>query len=175
MTREEKAQIIEELSNKFSQHNYFYITDASGLSVAQINRFRKMCYDKGVDYKVFKNTLIEKALEQSEIDFTEFSSKALKGFSGVMFADTGNLPAKILKEFRRGGVNKPVLKGASIDTAFYFGDENLDALTSLKSKEEVIGDIIGLLQSPAKNVISALQSGKNKLAGIVKTLSERAE
>jgi large subunit ribosomal protein L10 len=175
MTREEKAEIIEDLSKKFAEHNYFYITDASGLSVEQINKFRKLCFNKGIDYRVVKNTLIEKALDKLDTDFSQFTEKALKGFSGIMFADTGNLPGKVLKEFRGQGVERPVLKGASIDTAFYFGDESLDTLAKLKSKEEVIGDIIGLLQSPAQNVISALQSGKNKLAGIVKTLSERPE
>jgi len=175
MTREEKAEIIEDLSKKIGEHNYFYITDSSGLNVAEINRFRKLCYTKGIEYRVVKNTLIQKALEKLDTDYSDFCATALKGFSGIMFSDTGNLPGKVLKEFRKGGPNKPLLKGASIDNAFYFGDENLDALATIKSKEEVIGDIIALLQSPAKNVISALQSGKNKLAGIVKTLSERPE
>jgi large subunit ribosomal protein L10 len=175
MTREEKAQIIEELTQKFTDHNYFYVTDASGLSVAQVNKFRKLCFEKGVEYKVLKNTLIKKALEKLDVDYTGFADTALKGFSGVMFSDTGNLPAKILVDYRKGNIEKPVLKGASIDTAFYFGDANLDALSKLKSKDEVIGDIIGLLQSPAKNVLSALQSGGNTIAGLVKTLSEKAE
>ncbi len=175
MTREEKAQIIEELTQKFSEYNYFYVTDASGLTVAEVNKFRKACYDKGVEYKVLKNTLIKKALENLEIDYSEFTDKALKGFSGVLFSDTGNLPAKILLDYRKGSGDKPLLKGASIDTAFYFGDTSLDGLSRIKSKEEVIGDIIGLLQSPAKNVLSALQSGGSKIAGIVKTLSEKSE
>lgn len=175
MTREEKAQIIDELSEKLAKHNYFYITDGSGLTVAQINDFRRLCFQKGLEYKVIKNTLIQKALEKMDTDYSEFNKEVLKGTSGIIFSDTGNLPGKILQQFRKGGVDKPVLKGASIDTALYIGDQNLAALGSLKSKEEVIGDIIGLLQSPAKNVVSALQSGKNKLAGIVKTLSERPE
>lgn len=175
MTREEKAQIIEELTQKFTDHNYFYVTDASGLSVAQINKFRRLCFEKGVEYKVLKNTLIAKALENLDVDFSEFTDKALKGFSGVLFSDTGNLPAKILLDFRKTGTDKPLLKGASIDTAFYFGDATLDSLGKLKSKNEVIGDIIGLLQSPAKNVLSALQSGGNTIAGLVKTLSEKPE
>jgi large subunit ribosomal protein L10 len=173
MTREEKYQIIEDLSKKFAEHNYFYITDASGLSVAQVNKFRRLCFEKGIEYRVVKNTLIKKALERLDGDYSPLTSKALKGFSGVMFADTGNLPGKLLKEFRKSGNDKPLLKGASVDMAFYLGDTSLDALATLKSKDEVIGDIIGLLQSPAKNVVSALQSGKHKLAGLVKTLSER--
>lgn len=179
MTREEKVQIIEDLSQKFSEHNYFYITDASGLSVAEVNKFRKLCYDRGIEYRVIKNTLIKKALEKfssdTDTDYTPFTESVLKGFSGVMFADTGNLPAKVLLEFRKAGSEKPGLKGASIDTAFYIGDETLKGLSQLKSKEEMIGEVIGLLQSPAKNVISALQSSKDKLAGIVKTLSEKPE
>lgn len=175
MTREEKAQIIEDLTQKFSNHNYFYITDASGLSVAEVNSFRKLCFDKGVEYKVLKNTLIKKALENLEVDFSELTEKTLKGFSGVLFADTGNLPAKILLDYRKSSGDKPALKGASIDTAFYFGDDTLKSLSKLKSKEEVIGDIIGLLQSPAKNVLSALQSGGNTLAGVIQTLSEKSE
>jgi len=109
MTREEKAQIIEELTKKFSDHNYFYVTDASGLSVAQVNKFRRLCFEKGVEYKVLKNTLIKKALENLDVDFSEFSDKALKGFSGVIFADTGNLPAKILLDFRKSGTDNPLL------------------------------------------------------------------
>jgi large subunit ribosomal protein L10 len=174
MTREDKAIIIDELSKKFSENNYFYITDSSGLSVAQINDLRRICFNKGVEYKVFKNTLIKKALEKSETDYSEFNKIVLKGFSGVMFAETGNLPAKILKEFRKASsTDRPALKGASVDSSFYYGEESFEALFNLKSKFEVIGDIVGALQAPAKNVVSALQSGKNTLAGLVKTLSER--
>ena len=173
MTREEKAQVLEELSEKLANKPNFYVTDASGLTVAEINKFRRLCFDKGVEYKVYKNTLIQKALEKLDADYSDFF-KVLKGFSGIMFTDEdgANAPAKILAEFRKGG-QKPVLKGASIEAEFYIGDENIKMLSELKSKNELIGDIIGLLQSPAKNVIGALESGKTTLAGLVKTLSER--
>jgi large subunit ribosomal protein L10 len=175
MTREEKTQIIEELSKKFASTANFYITDASGLTVDHINKFRKLCYQRGVEYKVIKNTLIKKALASLDADFSGFEKTVLKGSSGVLFSEVGKVPANLLKDFYKSGAvnDRPKLKGASINTALYIGEDNLDALSNLKSKEEMIGEIIGLLQSPAKNVISALQSGGNKLAGIVKTLSEK--
>lgn len=175
MTKEEKAVIIDDLAEKLSKTSYFYITDASGLSVAKIDAFRKLCFERGIEYKVVKNTLIKKALERSETDYTPFNDKVLTGFSGILFSDTGNAPGKLLKDFRKKdkGGNKPALKGASIDTDLFIGEENLDLLSTLKSKEELVGEIISILQSPAKNVISALQSGQNILAGVVKTLSER--
>lgn len=174
MTREEKAQIIEELTERFASTNYFYITDASGMTVEQINNFRRTCFNRGIEYKVYKNTLISKALETLGTDYTPFNDHVLKGASGVLFSpDAGNAPAKLLKEFYKSGINKPVLKGASIDQSLFIGADQLDALVSVKSKQELLGELIGLLQSPAKNVISALQSGGNKLAGIVKTLSEK--
>ncbi len=179
MNREEKAHVIEELVEKFSTNNYFYITDASGLSVAEVNEFRKMCFAKGIEYKVFKNTMIKKALDQVDGDFQAFEDGGVfKGFSGILFIDeNGNSPAKVIKEFRKKKKGeRPVLKGAYIDSDLFVGNDKLDALSSLKSKEELIGDIIALLQSPAKNVISALQgSSTHKVAGIVKTLSEREE
>ncbi len=173
MTREEKQQVIVELSEKLNAKPNFYVTDASGLTVAEINNFRALCFEKGVEYKVYKNTLIKKALEKLDVDYTEFYD-ALKGFSGVMFAgeENANMPAKVIKDYRKKG-EKPVLKAASIDSEFYFGDDNVKLLSELKSKNELIGEVIGLLQSPAKNVVSALQSGKSTLAGLVKTLSER--
>ncbi|HMP99879.1 MAG TPA: 50S ribosomal protein L10 [Cyclobacteriaceae bacterium] len=174
MTRDEKANIIEKLADKFSAANTFYITDASGLTVAQVNAFRRLCYERGIEYGVYKNTLIRKALEKQNADFSEIFS-ALHGFSGVIFAgEVGNLPAKVIKEYRkRQNGEKPVLKAASVDTALFLGEENLEALSQLKSKNELIGDIIALLQSPAKNVISALLSGEQKVAGLVKALEEK--
>jgi large subunit ribosomal protein L10 len=174
MTREEKEQIIEELTEKFANNTHFYITDASGFTVAQVNNFRRLCYKSGIEYKVYKNTLIRKALEKQE--GTDYSPmfKALHGFSGVMFSkESGNLPARIIREFRLKLEGKPVLKAASIDSDLYVGDENLNMLSELKSKNELIGDVIAALQSPAKNVISALLSGKNTVAGLVKALEER--
>ena len=177
MTREEKQLIIESLTEKFKENPHFYITDASGFSVAQVNAFRRTCFEKGVEYKVYKNTLIKKALENLDVDYSSFSEQALKGFSGIMFSkETSNLPAKVLLDFRKKigkKETKPVFKGASIAGDQFIGEQNLEMLSKLKSKEELIGEIIGLLQSPAKNVISALQSGQNTLAGLVKTLSDR--
>lgn len=177
MTREEKSEIIESLTEKFKENPYFYITDASGFTVAQVNTFRRTCFEKGVEYKVYKNTLIAKALENLDADYTELSDKALKGFSGIIFTkEVGNLPAKVLLDFRKKMGKKetrPVFKGASIDSDVFIGESQLEMLSSLKSKQELLGDVIGLLQSPAKNLISALQSGQNTIAGLVKTLSEK--
>jgi large subunit ribosomal protein L10 len=176
MTREEKAQIIEELAEKFANHAHFYITDATGFTVAQVNNFRRLCFKSGVEYRVYKNTLIRKALERQE--GTDFSPlfNTLHGFSGVIFSkEAGNVPAKVIREFRKKLEGKPVLKAASIDSGFFIGDENLNVLAELKSKNELIGDVIALLQSPAKNVISALQSGKHTVAGLVKALESRAK
>jgi large subunit ribosomal protein L10 len=177
MTKEEKGVVIEELKEKLSNTTYFYITDASGMSVADTNKFRKLCFEKGIEYKVFKNSLIRKALQSMDVDYTAFvdkDKKVLKGFSGVLFEkEVGNAPAKLLQEFRKQGNEKPVLKGASIDSSFYFGDESLESLTKIKSKLEMIGELVGLLQSPASRLLSALQSGGSKLAGVLKTLSEK--
>ena len=174
MTREEKAQVIANLTEKFQANQHFYITDTSGLTVAEINKFRAMCFDSGVEYRVAKNTLIRKALENLDADFSSLT-EVLKGVSGVMFTEeNANAPAKIIKKFQKEDPSeRPTFKAASIDTDIFIGEDQLSILASLKSKQELIGEIITLLQSPAKNVISALQSGENKLAGIVKTLSER--
>ncbi|QSE97512.1 50S ribosomal protein L10 [Fulvivirga lutea] len=174
MTREEKANIIEELKDKFSNNAHYYITDASGMSVAQVNNFRRLCFSKGVEYRVVKNTLIKKALDALNSDHAEIDDK-LKGFSGVIFSsEVANAPAKVITEFRKkSALSKPLLKAASIDSDFFLGEENLKMLADLKSKNELIGEVVALLQSPAKNVVSALQSGKNTLGGLIKTLSER--
>ena len=175
MTKEEKTAVIGELQEKFAASPNFYVCDASGMTVAQTNNFRRMCFERGIEYRVFKNTLIKKALETSGVDYTEFNDGVLKGFSGVLFAaDNMKAPASLLKDYyKQSNAKLPALKGASIDTAFYIGADQLDALTKLKTKNELIGEVIGLLQSPAKNVISALVGQGSKIAGIVKTLSER--
>lgn len=162
MTREEKAQIIDELTQKFADNAHFYVTDASGFTVEQINNFRRMCFKSGIEYRVYKNTLIQKALErQKGTDYSPIFD-VLTGFSGVMFSkETGNAPAKVIKEFRKKLEGKPVLKAASIKSEFYIGDENLNALANLKSRDELIGEIIGMLQAPARNIISALQNRKS--------------
>lgn len=173
MTREEKSNIIEALSEKFSQNEHFYITDASGLSVAQINAFRRLCFHAGIEYGVYKNTLIRKALEKQG-GANEELFKVLQGFSGVLFSkEIGNAPAKVIRDYRKGKEGKPLLKAASIDSSLFFGEESLGMLAELKSKNELIGEIISLLQSPAKNVVSQLTSGGSKLAGILKTLEEK--
>lgn len=175
MTREEKTVVIEDLVQKFADNSHFYITDASGMTVAETNELRRLCFEKGIEYSVFKNTLIQKALERMESDYTPFNESVLKGFSGVMFSvENANAPAKLIKEFRKkSGSESPLLKGASIDTDLFIGEENLDTLSKLKSKAELIGEVITLLQSPAKNVISGLQGAGGKLSGILQTLSER--
>ena len=177
MTKQEKTQVISDLATRFAENTNFYFADASGLTVGEINRFRRLCFEKGVEYNVYKNTLIKKALETLDTDYSSFDDSVLKGFTGIIFSnESGNLPAKLIKEFRKSGSGeKPIFKGASIDTDLFIGEENLDALSKLKSKFELIGDVIMLLQSPAKNVISSLQSGQHKLTGILKTLSERTE
>jgi large subunit ribosomal protein L10 len=175
MTREEKGKIIDELVTKFADNDHFYITDASGFTVEQVNAFRRLCYKNGVEYRVYKNTLIRKALERNkEVDYSPLF-KSLEGFSGVIFSkEAGNTPAKVIREFRKKLDGKPVLKAAAIQSDLFVGDENLNMLSELKSKNELIGDVIALLQSPAKNVISALLNGsKNTVAGLVKALEER--
>ncbi len=175
MTRDEKAVIIDELAGKFAANKNFYITDASGLTVGQVNLFRRLCYQRGVEYRVYKNTLIRKALEKTGTgDYTELN-KALKGSSGVIFSgEVANTPAKLLQEYqKKSSSGKPALKAASIENEFFIGAEQLKTLSELKSKNELIGDIIALLQSPAKNVLSALLSGRQKVAGLVKALEER--
>ena len=175
MTREEKGEIIEKLSEKFSQNAHFYITDASGLTVEQINAFRKICFKAGVEYGVYKNTLIRKALEKQEGNYEDLF-KVPHGFSGVIFSkEVGNAPAKVINEYRAKLEGKPAFKGASIESALFIGEENLKTLTELKSKNELIGEVVSLLQSPAKNVLSALLSGKNTVAGLVKALEDRKQ
>jgi len=175
MTREDKGKLIEALAEKFSENQHFYITDAAGFTVAQVNAFRRICFKAGVEYGVYKNTLIRKALERNGKANDQLVS-ALKGFSGVIFSkESGNTPARAIKEFRKKQDGKPRLKAASIDSEVFLGDENLNMLSELKSKNELIGDVIAILQSPAKNVLSALLSGKNKVAGLVKALEERKQ
>jgi large subunit ribosomal protein L10 len=175
MTREEKGQIIDELAEKFGQHNHFYITDASGFTVGQINAFRRICFHQGVEYRVYKNTMIRKALEKQSSNF-EPVFKVLHGFSGVIFSkESGNAPAKAIKEYRKKNEGKPAFKAASIQADLFFGEESLTMLSELKSKNELIGDVIAMLQAPAKNVLSALLSSKQTVAGLVKTLETRAK
>ena len=172
MTRQEKANAIEDLTAQLAGSPTIYIADISGLNAVATSDLRRACFKANIKLSVVKNTLLAKAMEKSDKDFGDLPSKALKGNTALMFANSGNAPAKLIKDFRKKSTI-PLLKGAYIEEAIYIGDDQLEALVSLKSKEEVIGDIITLLQSPAKNVVSALQSGGNKLSGIIKTLSEK--
>lgn len=175
MTREEKTAVIEELKQEFIASKYFYITDCSTLTVKKVNDLRRKCFEQGIQLKVAKNKLIKKALEwATEETSQEYSElfEALKGSSAIMFCETGNVPAKLIKEFR-GDAGKPAVKAAYIDTAVYTGDDSLDALIKIKSKEELLGELIGLLQSPMQTLVGALQSGGNTIAGVLKTLEER--
>ena len=171
MTREEKSLVIEELTAELANNANIYLTDISGLNAGNTSDLRRICFKSNVKLAVIKNTLLAKAMEASDKDFGDLP-KVLKGNTSVMYSETGNAPAKIIKAFRKKS-DKPLLKGAFIEQAIYIGDEQLDALVDIKSKEEMIGEIIGLLQSPAKNVVSALKSSGGKLAGILKTLSEK--
>lgn len=174
MTKEEKSQYIDVLTEKLNNANIFYLADIAGLNAETTSKLRKSCFQGNIQLEVVKNTLLRKAFEKAEKDY-EGLYDSLKGNTSIMFAEVGNAPAKVIKEFRKKS-DKPLLKGAFIEEAIYIGDNSLDALVSIKSKEELIGDIIALLQSPAKNVVAALKSsGGGKLAGLVKTLSERSE
>ncbi len=171
MTREEKSQVIETLTAQLSDNANIYLADISGLDAGSTTNLRRACFKAGVQLAVVKNTLLKKAMESSDKDFGELTG-ILKGNTSLMFSETGNAPARVIKEFRKKS-DKPLLKGAYIQESIYVGDNQLDSLVELKSKDELVGEIIGLLQSPAKNVISALKSGGSTIAGLVKTLSER--
>jgi len=173
MTREEKSQVIEELTAELADNANIYIADISGLNADTTSNLRRACFKANVKLAVVKNTLLEKAMEASDRDFGDLPS-VLKGNTSVMYSETGNVPAKLIKTFRKKA-EKPLLKGAFIEEAVYIGDDQLDMLVDIKSKEELLGEIVGLLQSPAKNVISALKSGGGTIAGLIKTLSEKSE
>lgn len=173
MTREQKAQVIEDLTALLNENEIIYLADTSGLNAKNTTELRRACFRADVQLTMVKNTLLFKAMEISGKDFGELP-EVLKGSTSIMISETGNLPAKLIKDFRKKSKSKlPLLKGAYIEEAIFVGDDSLEALANIKSREELIGDIVGLLQSPAKNVVSALKSSGGKLAGIVKTLSER--
>lgn len=174
MTKEQKNEVIEALKEKFSQYNNFYVTNTESLSVDQIGKLRRICFNKNVEMKVAKNTLIKKALEG--INEERFSNvfDSLHGVTALLFSENAKEPALIISDFRTSMKGElPLLKAAFIDGDVFAGNDQLDALKSLKSKQDLVGEIIGLLQSPAKNVISGLNAG-NKLAALVKALEERA-
>ncbi len=171
MTREEKLNVIQDLTAQLGSNSIIYLADISGMNASATSDLRRACFKANIKLAVVKNTLLAKAMDASDKDFGELS-EVLVGNTSIMYSDTGNAPAKLIKNFRKK-TTKPLLKGAYIEEAVYVGDENLEALINIKSKEEMVGEIIGLLQSPAKNVISGLKSGGGKLAGILKTLSEK--
>ncbi len=171
MRKEEKTKIINEIAALLSSYDNIYVADLTGMTVAQSNELRRLCFRRNIKLKMVKNTFLKKAMEQTDTDYSEMYP-ALCGNSAIMLSETGNAPARIIKDFRKKS-SIPALKVAFIDQSVYIGDNQIDLLYHLKSREELIGDIVGLLQSPARNVISALQSGGGKLAGIVKTLSEK--
>jgi large subunit ribosomal protein L10 len=173
MNKDNKAQYIEDLASELTQANIFYLADTADLSVETINQLRRRCFQQGITLRVVKNTLLAKAMDRVEGRNYDNLSSVLSGPTAIIFSEVGNAPAKLIKEFRKKNA-KPILKGAYIEEAIFIGDNQLDALEAIKSREELIGDIIGLLQSPAKNVISGLTSGGSKIAGILKTLEERA-
>ena len=171
MKKEEKYQVIESLTTKLKGREVVYLTDTSGLNVETINKLRRQCFKRNISLEVVKNTLLRKAMEASSTNF-EPLFVALKGSTSILLADDANGPARLIKEFRKTSP-KPILKGAYVQESFFLGDDQLDTLVHLKSKNELLGDLIGLLQSPARNVISALQSGGTTIAGVLKTLSEK--
>ena len=171
MRKEEKQEIVQALAEQIKSYGNFYITDTADLSVEKINGIRRKCFEQGIIMQVAKNTLIEKALIEAGIESEELVG-VLKGASTILFSETGNAPAKLIKDSRKAG-DKPVLKAAYIQETAFVGDDQLNALVTLKSKDELVADIIAALQSPAKNVNSALSSGGNTISGVLKTLEQR--
>ena len=179
MNKSEKKQLIDQLTEQFNNYSFFYFTDDSSLNVASISKLRRMCFEKGIPYKVAKNTLIIKAMEASNKDASEMFA-TLKGSTAIMYSETANAPAKLLKEFRKNGSDRPILKSAFLDSEIYIGDAQLAVLASLKSRNEMIGDIVGLLLSPIQNVIGALQNkdaaaGKEEATPEVEAIAETKE
>ena len=171
MRKEEKSDIINSLADKLKEYSHFYLTDTAELNAADTSDLRRKCFENQIKLVVVKNTLLKRALEQAGLEHGELLP-VLKGSTAVMFSNNGNTPAKMIKEFRKSHP-KPLIKGAFVEESIYVGGDLLDTLASLKSKEELIGDIIALLQSPAKNVISALQSGGSTIHGVLETLSKK--
>jgi len=171
MRKEEKKELIDNLTQQLTENNNFYITDIAALNAEDTSMLRRLSFKNGIQLVMVKNTLLRKAMENVDKDFSELYS-TLVGNTAIMFSEAGNVPAKMIKEFRKKN-DKPIIKGAFIEEMTYIGDDQLDFLVSIESKDEVIADVIALLQSPVKNVVSALQSGGGKLSGILKTLSEK--
>lgn len=175
MRKEDKNQLIEVLTEELLQASTFYLTDTSAMNSENTSQLRRLCFKQDIRLKVVKNTLLYKAMERTGRNYSDLYP-ALKGSTSIMFSEAGNGPARLIKEFKdKFKSEKPVLKGAYVEETSYLGENQLEFLINIKSRNELIGDLIGLLQSPARNVVSALQSSGGKLAGIVKTLSERPE
>jgi len=173
MRKEDKKALIDSMSAQLAETHNLYLTDISGMNAEDTSNLRRLCFKYGITMRVVKNTLLKQAMDAADRDFTELYD-VLKGNTAVMFTETGNAPAKLIKEFRKKS-ERPILKAAYIEEMTYIGDDQIDFLVAIKSKEELIGDVIALLQSPVKNVLGALQSGGNKLSGILETLSEKGE
>jgi len=174
MKKEEKSLVIDSLVEQLANNSHFYLTDVASLTAEKTSQLRRLCFNKQIKMVVVKNSLLKKAMERSTAKDYQPLLSSLKGSTAIMFSEVANEPAKIIKEFRKKN-DKPLLKAAFVEESSYIGDNQLDVLANMKSKNEVIGDIIALLQSPAKNVISGLKASGGKLAGIVKTLSDRKE
>ena len=172
MNKEEKHEFVIALTEQMKEFGNFYITDTSNLTVAKVNDIRRKCFESDITMQVAKNSLIKKAMEATGGGDFSAVYDVLKGSSSILFSKSSTAPAKLIKQLRKKG-EKPILKAAYIDASIFIGDNQLDTLINLKSKEQLIGEVIGLLQSPAKRVVSALQSGGNIIAGVVKTLEER--
>ena len=172
MNREDKNQVIANLKGKLEENPHFYLTDISEMTVEDSNKLRGAFHEQGIRIEVVKNTLLKKAMDAANTDYSELYD-VLKGATSIMFTEVGNVPAKVIEKFRKSS-EKPILKGAFVEECVYIGDDQVKVLSSIKSKDELIGDIIALLQSPTKNVISGLKGSGSKLSGILKTLSEKA-
>ena len=171
MTREEKSKVIERLTAELAENTNIYMTDVSGLNASETSKLRRACFKANIKLSVVKNSLLSKAMESSDKDFGNLS-EVLVGNTALMYSEVGNSPAKLIKQFRKKS-ERPLLKGASIEDSVYVGDDQVEFLANIKSREELIGEIVTILQSPAKNVISALQSSGSTISGVLKTLSEK--
>lgn len=170
MRKEDKGTIIEQIAATVKEYPHFYLVDLTAMNAEKTSALRRACFKANIELMVVKNTLLQKALESLENDYSPLYD-TLKGATAIMFCNTANAPAKLIKDTAKDGI--PGLKAAYAEESFYIGANQLDALISIKSKNEVIADVVALLQSPAKNVISALQSGGNTIHGVLKTLGER--
>lgn len=174
MKKEDKALVIDKISETLKEYAGFYLVETAGLNAEKTSELRRACFKNDIKLMVVKNSLLHKAFENSDVDYSEIYP-ALKGATSIMFTNVGNAPAKLLKDFIQKDDKLPALKGAYVEETVYLGVDQLDALASIKSKNELIADVVALLQSPAKNVVSALTSGGSKLHGILETLSKKED